>query len=93
MKKKFNYPNSFPDIITKDLSEFNINSEFSSILIGPGLKTNSFNRKIFEKILLRFKNTIVIDAGCFDLLTKKDTFQIFENSKANIILTSPKRSF
>ena len=87
MRKKFNYPNSFPDIITKDLSEFNINSEFSSILIGPGLKPNSFNRKIFEKILLRFKKTIIIDAGCFDLLAKKDTFQILENSDANIILT------
>ena len=86
-KKKFNFSNSFPDIITKDLSEFNFNSEFSSILIGPGLKTNSFNRKIFEKILLRFKKTIIIDAGCFDLLVKKDTFQIFEHSKADIILT------
>ena len=86
-KKKISYPNSFPDIIIKDVNEFSVNSKFSSILIGPGLKPNYFNRKVFENIVSRFQKTIIIDAGCFELLSKKDTFQIFANSEAEIVLT------
>jgi len=62
-------------------------SEFSSIVVGPGLGRRPDSKKVLEEVLSKYSGPVVLDADALNVVSKYQMHSIIADRRAPTILT------
>ena len=78
-------PSECMTLSTDDIGRFY--SQFSAIVIGPGLSQRSDGRKLLEDILTRFMGPLLLDADALNIVAEHKLYDWIKNRKHPTVLT------
>lgn len=62
-------------------------SQFSAVVVGPGLSQRTEGKKLLEDVLTRFTGPVVLDADALNIVAEHKLYDWIKNRKAPTVLT------